>query len=178
MAVNISEIMQVTSEVLQKKIRQLLPSQQGFGADLQASNVIVPIIDLTETASGSIVRQDLQKSWDFTTGYNKVTTGTTSIISNSGFWKIQAQIFCANNSSSGIINITDGLTSNEIFAVTAPSSLGTQFSELSQEFIVFLRPGDSISVTVAGASSFVNVWYRNIADVNGDLTNPSGFNPQ
>lgn len=170
-----AEVTSVTSEALQAKIRQLLPSQQGFGEDLQASNVILPIIDLTETASGSSLRQDLQKAWDSSTGYNKVTVGTTTIINTTGFWKIQTHIFCANNSASGILKISDGLSTNEIFAVTAPSSLSTQFGELSPEFTVFLRSGDSVTVTVAGSTSFANVWYRNIADINGNLNNPTGF---
>ena len=55
-------ISSVTSEALQAKLRQLLPSQQGFGTDLSASDTIVPIIDLTASAEGSDVRQDLQTS--------------------------------------------------------------------------------------------------------------------
>ena len=46
-------ISSVTSEALQLKLRQLLPSQQGFGTDLTASNTIVPVIDLTAAAEGS-----------------------------------------------------------------------------------------------------------------------------
>ena len=40
----------VTSEALQLKLRQLLPSQQGFGTDLSASDTIIPVIDLTRAA--------------------------------------------------------------------------------------------------------------------------------
>lgn len=170
-----AQVTSVTSEALQAKIRQLLPSQQGFGEDLQASNVILPIIDLTETATGSTVRQDLQKAWDSSTGYNKVTAGTTTIINTTGFWKIQTHTVIHNNSGSGFLKITNGLSTNEIFAVTAPSSFSVPISELSPEFTVFLRSGDSVTVTVTGSVSFVNVWYRNIADINGNLNNPTGF---
>jgi hypothetical protein len=44
------EIITVNSEDLQTQIRDLLPSQNGFGSELQASNVIFPIIDLTRSA--------------------------------------------------------------------------------------------------------------------------------
>jgi len=47
------EIITVNSEELQTQIRDLLPSQNGFGSELQASNVITPIIDLTAAAEGS-----------------------------------------------------------------------------------------------------------------------------
>ena len=41
-----AEIIRITSEALQATIRRLLPSQTGFGDDLQATNLITPIIDL------------------------------------------------------------------------------------------------------------------------------------
>jgi len=56
------QIIRLTSEALQASIRRLLPSQQGFGLDLEATNVITPIIDLTPTAEGSELRQDLQSA--------------------------------------------------------------------------------------------------------------------
>ena len=49
------EITPITSEALQAVIRRLLPSQRGFGDDLQATNLITPIIDLTPTAEGSSI---------------------------------------------------------------------------------------------------------------------------
>ena len=48
------EIITVNSEALEATVRDLLPSQNGFGSELQASNIITPIIDLTPTAEGSI----------------------------------------------------------------------------------------------------------------------------
>ena len=47
---SVPEIITVNSEALQTQIRDLLPSQNGFGSELQASNVITPIIDLTAAA--------------------------------------------------------------------------------------------------------------------------------
>ena len=57
----------INSQELEDKIRQLLPSQGGAGAgfDLSASTQIVPIIDLTESAEGSNVREDLQTAMSF-----------------------------------------------------------------------------------------------------------------
>ena len=98
-----AQIASVVSEALQAKIRSLLPSQQGFTEDLQAQNVIVPIIDLTETASGSLLREDLQRAWDFGTGYDQCFIGTTTLVNTTGFWKVQMQAFLANNSSNARI---------------------------------------------------------------------------
>ena len=62
---SVPEIITVNSEGLQTQIRDLLPSQNGFGSELQASNVITPIIYLTRAAEGSIVGENLQSAIAF-----------------------------------------------------------------------------------------------------------------
>ena len=54
----------INSQQLENKVRDLLPSQGGAGAgfDLSASTQIIPIIDVTESAEGSNLREDLQTS--------------------------------------------------------------------------------------------------------------------
>ena len=59
---SVPEIITVNSEQLQTTIRNLLPSQAGFGSELQASNVITPIIDLTASAEGSSTPEFLQRA--------------------------------------------------------------------------------------------------------------------
>ena len=59
------EIITVNSEALETQIRDLLPSQNGFGSELQASNVITPIIDLTAAAEGSGLATDLARAIAF-----------------------------------------------------------------------------------------------------------------
>ena len=73
----------IKSQSLEDKVNQLLPSQGGAaaGVDLSASTTIIPIVDLTETATGSLLRQDLQTSL----GFNAITpfavlNTTTTII--------------------------------------------------------------------------------------------------
>jgi hypothetical protein len=61
-----AQIKSVVSESLQATIRRLLPSQSGFTEDLQAQNVIVPVI----------------------------TNATTTLISNPGFYIIRGEINC------------------------------------------------------------------------------------
>ena len=54
----------IKSQDIEDKINQLLPSQggQGAGIDFSASTMVIPVVDLTETAEGSSLRQDLQTS--------------------------------------------------------------------------------------------------------------------
>ena len=84
-----AQITSVTSESLQAKIRELLPSQQGFGKDLQAQNVIVPIVDLTAAAEGSDVPLYQQQAIAFGSQTAFDVSNTTTVIANTaGFYRI------------------------------------------------------------------------------------------
>ena len=73
----------IKSPAIEDKINQLLPSQGGFqpGVDFSASTMVVPIVDLTESAEGSVLRQDLQKAFSHgsITSF-KVAGATTTLI--------------------------------------------------------------------------------------------------
>lgn len=176
-----AEIVPVVSEQLEKTVRDLLPSQRGFGEDLQASNVITPIIDLTPSAEGTQTPEFLQRAWDFSTGHNTVTNTTTTIINTPGFWQVDLSI--AQNPSgsaqSTSISITDGLSSKVIWELNHAAGSTAAVFVTDNPIIVFLRAGDSVSVASLGAGGTnCDVWYRQVADVNGTLVNPSGFTPQ
>ena len=82
----------INSQDLESTVRKLLPSQGGAGAgiDLSASTQIIPIIDLTPTAEGSILRQDLQTSSSLTTitSFNIANANSTDLIINTGYWLV------------------------------------------------------------------------------------------
>ncbi len=77
------EIITVNSEALQTQIRDLLPSQNGFGSELQASNVITPIIDLTAAAEGSGLPVDMQTALAFGSQTVFEAQNSTDVIANS-----------------------------------------------------------------------------------------------
>ena len=171
----------VTSEALQLKLRQLLPSQQGFGTDLSASDTIIPVIDLTAAAEGSDVPSFLQTALAFgsQTAFN-VGNATTDVITTTGFYRIvgSASIQPVGSGSKAVsINATDGATTKKIwmFDVAANSSVGTL--ALSFDLFVFVATGESIQVQGSGNTVTAGST-RQIADVNGTLVQPSGFNPQ
>ena len=82
----------IKSEDIESKINQLLPSQGGFGAgvDFSASTMVVPIVDLTETAEGSSLRQDLQSSLSHNsvTVTNVENATNTVIINTTGYYLV------------------------------------------------------------------------------------------
>ena len=161
----------INSDELESKIRTLLPSQGGAGAgfDLSASTQIIPIVDLTESAEGSNLRQDLQlaQSLDSATAFNVGTSTTSTIISNTGYYSIKG--FVENNGNSGCqIQITDGVTTKTLYNVGA-SATGVVVVPI--DIVVFLEAGHSVTVTNASNTKFKGST-RQIATIDGTLVNP------
>lgn len=177
-----AQISSVTSESLQAKIRQLLPSQQGFGEDLQASNVILPVIDLTDAAEGTSTPVDLSRAFDFATSQSQIANTTTQIINTTGFWRINITVGIASpaagSANEAKLTMSDGLSTKDLLVFTQAIGASDRDTYSQSEIIVFVKSGMSISGTTNSADTFLNVTYRQIADVNGNVTNPQGFTPQ
>ena len=160
----------IKSEDIESKINQLLPSQGGFGAgvDFSASTMVIPIVDLTETAEGSSLRSDLQTSLSLNTVTAfSVTNQTTTIINTTGYFRIfgSASIIA---SSGFLINLTDGTTTKNLFL---GNSNGAE-SITPFDFIVFSEAGDSVQIQSFDANTTVAGCSRQIADLQGNLVNP------
>jgi hypothetical protein len=176
-------ISSVTSEALQLKLRQLLPSQQGFGTDLSASDTIIPVIDLTASAEGSDVRPDLQTALSFGNITNAgANNATVTIVNTAGFYRLVGNTMIASRAGTAgqcSIALFDGTTTKNLrFWFAVGYSSGTETTTYNPfDFIVYLNSGESVTAT-ANAQSIVNVTSYQIADVNGVLVQPSGFTPQ
>ncbi len=173
------EITTVTSESLQAKIRQILPSQDGFGADLAAQNVIVPIIDLTAAAEGSETPQNLQTAYSFSdlTAFECINQ-TTTIINTTGFYQVTYGVTLRNANSSCTFTLTDGASSKVFKGLTYSVTGNNSASANWDEFTVFMAAGESLTVTSSDAGVIVKGSTRQIATVNGVLQNPTKFSPQ
>jgi len=179
-------ISSVTSEALQLKLRQLLPSQQGFGTDLSASDTIIPIIDLTAAAEGSDTPEYLQTALAFGSQTIFSVNNSSSTIANSpGFYRVfgcaVAQNIQTGAANAAFFTLTDGASSKTIFNLTCDSSQTTNsalaLSEL-YDFTVFLAAGESLTADSSDTQAFNKGSIRQVADVNGVLVQPSGFTPQ
>lgn len=177
-----AQIINITSEALQATIRKLLPSQQGFGEDLQASNVITPVIDLTASAEGSDVPTFLQQaiSFDDATAFN-VTGTSTTIVNSTGFWRV---IGTANvetdgsNAKNASLQISDGLSTKNVWQIATGTGYSANKNFTSPfDLVIFLTSGDSI-IGSCSTRGTITGSARQIADVNGLLVNPTGFTPQ
>lgn len=175
-----AQIRQVVSEALQAKIRSLLPSQQGFTEDLQASNVITPIIDLTASAEGAALPQYLQVAFSLgnITSFSVQNT-TSTLVNNTGFYRVFGSVNVAAGSGTrgnGVLTLTDGTTSKNIveyeqnqLTTGAIKSVNATF-----DFVVFLDAGKSLTCTT-NSFCVISGNTEQVADINGNLVNPSGF---
>lgn len=169
----------VTSEALEAKFRQVFPSQGGAELvdDLYASGVIQPVIDFSSVAEGSVLAPNLQTAWDFSTGHQTIANAAPTIISNTGFWKIDLNVTydLAAASFEAKISISDGLGSKPIWELNTSGSSSEGDVATSHEMVVFLRAGDSLIASSSTTNMRLDVVWRQIADVNGNLVNPLGF---
>ena len=172
----------INSQELEDKVRQLLPSQGGAGAgfDLSASTQIIPIIDLTESAEGSDVRQDLQTAFSHTsiTPFDIATVTTATLVNNTGYYRVFGTVNTRTESAGINPNtpqfiLNDGTTQKVLIAFDfyVTGALGN-FGQNTYDFIVFLKAGDSLEAKIIqGGTSLVGCT-RQIADIDGNLVNP------
>jgi hypothetical protein len=168
----------VTSEALEAKFRQVFPAQGGaeLVQDLFASGVIQPVIDFSNVAEGSVLAENLQTAWDFSTGSGNTSGSTDTWINNTGFWRIQGFAYI-NDGGSGSqyveLDLYDGSSAKSLFYFEDDNS-GEKYWQIFNA-VVFLRSGDSFRATANTTNTRVTGSWRQIADVNGNLVNPLGF---
>ncbi len=177
-----AQITSITSEALQATIRRLLPSQQGFGEDLQASNVITPIIDLTPSAEGSEVRADLQTalSFDSQTAFD-VANAAPTLISTTGFYRVFGVATIGDATGSGDrarFILSDGSSNKDIWSIDVTATGDKAGYAVEFDFVVFLGAGESLKAATSRSAFVLAGSTRQIADINGVLVNPAGFTPQ
>jgi hypothetical protein len=167
----------IKSQAIEDKVNQLLPSQGGFqaGVDFSASTTIIPIVDLTETAEGSALRQDLQKALSFATATTFSVDNTTStIINTTGTWRITATANAKPNNSSAVTNriiINDGSSTKDVYVINYLTNSNTSQLTTPIDLLVKLEAGESLEIRADGGCVFSGS-VRQIADLSGNLVNP------
>lgn len=161
----------IKSTLLEDKINQLLPSQGGAaaGVDLSASTTIIPIIDLTESAEGSVLREDLQKSLSLTSvTHTSTVNATNAIINTTGYYRIFGSMYLPGAGTSNI-SLTDGFSTKVLLVNYGLAG----FLDVKQfDFIVYLPAGVTCNAYSSSASIILSTTTRQIADIDGNLVNP------
>jgi len=167
----------IKSPNIEDKINQLLPSQGGFqaGVDFSASTMVIPIVDLTETAEGSSLRQDLQTSLSHrsVTPFS-VNNTTTTVISTTGYFRVFGQISLSAALTASVTSfiLNDGASDKIIYTLTSNNVSTSDFVGQNFDFNVFLNAGDTFKILCSNTDSNCIGASRQIADINGNLVNP------
>lgn len=171
------EIITVNSETLQTQIRDLLPSQSGFGSELQATNVITPIIDLTSAAEGSTIGTSLQQAIAFgsQTAFEVANT-TQNIATSPGFYRVVGVLCCTDNVSNVAcgFTMTDGSTTKQVYAHFGTGNVQDSVA-VPFDLIFWLTAGETLTAFSEHAGDVVVGSIRQVADSTGALVNPVGF---
>lgn len=174
-----AQIISITSEALQATVRRLLPSQQGFGEDLQASNVILPIIDLTPTAEGSQLPGYLQNALDFASSFNQVSNTTTTFISTPGFYRVFGTVtFDGSGTGEASIFLEDGAAFKNVYIESKITGGNAGLNVTPFDFVLFVENGKIARASTNSVIAQISVMARQIADVYGNLTDPQGLDVQ
>ena len=173
------EVITVNSEALEAQIRELLPSQRGFGSELQASNVITPVIDLTAAAEGSSLPVNMQQALAFASNTPFLATGSTvTLTSTGGFYRvIGTATGDANGSAAYSLNfsLNDGASDKIVWDLSIGASTGNDKAFATFDFIVLLRAGDSLKAISGLTTGSIQGSFRQVATVTGTLVQPVGF---
>ena len=176
-----TQIINITSQALQASIRRLLPSQQGFGEDLQATNLITPVIDLTPTAEGSSVPQYLQTavSFDSATAFG-ANNSTEALTSSGGFYRVIGTATIVGSSGSNQItsfDMVEGGVTKSVWKMEIPASSGNPVISENVD-LTFFVDSPTVLNAVATSQAFVVGSIRQVATLTGELINPQPFEPQ
>ena len=167
-----SQQFRIDSESLRDKLNSLLPSQArgSINVDLSGQTTIVPIVDLTETAEGSSLRQDLQRAFSHTaSNFFNINNTTTDMANTPGYYEVFGNLSSSSSGGAGALQITDGATTKKIYEYVCGS--GGQQIEIST-VIVKLEAGDTLQGTSDATTVGHRICMRQIADVSGNLVNP------
>jgi len=163
----------INSQQLENKVRNLLPSQGGSGAgfDLSASTQIIPIIDLTESAEGSNLRQDLQTSLSFNsiTSFG-VSNTTTDLIINTGYYRVFGTATVASDDIRCCFQLYDGVSTKVLAEYNYLSGSGQQVTPY--DFVVFIQPSQILQGRSGSTTQILRGCSRQIATIDGELVNP------
>jgi len=170
------------SEEFQRAFRNTFRGQVNSGRDLHVSDIVIPVVDFTPTASGTSLPESLRYAINRNSTSIAGTTaiGTTSLGLSNGFYRIQANIF---GNSGGqkleflLVNPTINLTLKALYLNATTNNEG---QSMSTDFIVYQEVGDALSYSMGifSGSAFFSFTVTPIADVNGNIINPSGYDPQ
>ena len=172
-----SQQFRVDSEALRDKLNDLLPSQSrgSIGVDLSGSTTIIPVVNLTETAEGSALREDLQTASSFASTNVECVGADKLLVNTTGYYKcVISYTMNTGTVANNFVRVylDDGTTEKQVFRMRAFTSGTNSSSTGTLQLIVFISAGNELRAQSNNTSSSICVSTHQIADINGTLVNP------
>lgn len=165
-------------ENFQRSFRNTFPSQTSTGRDLHVSDVVIPVVDFTPTASGTslpsymqLARNGNTKTFAFNSAGTSTLTGVTP-----GFWSLD--IDCKSTGQTLIQFFLNSGATNFTFMNINGITSATLMQD--RDITIFIPVGFGLQrfSSVTSGSLQCDVSATPIADVNGNLINPYNYDPQ
>lgn len=171
---------QFRKEAIEEELNSTFPSQGQGNPPLyyNLSETVVPTYSLNNVAEGSTLPESLQTAFDFATGTASINNTTTNLISNTGFWRVSVkttQVGNSGTSQDARLEINDGASTVVIWRTDLQSTTSGAGVGLTDDFVVFLRSGDTLRGRSSNTDTFLLVQYRQVATLTGTLVNPLGY---
>lgn len=171
---------QFRKESIEENLNTNFPSQGQGNPPLyySLSETVVPTYSINAVAEGSALPEILQTAWDFSTGGVAAANNTATAISNTGFWQVWGNIVAQTPTSaqaSASIRISDGASNKSVWSWEELVGTTGVISQQIPTFYVFVRSGDSVTAQTNSVNVRIDLNYRQVADVNGNLVNPLGY---
>lgn len=173
------------SEDFQRSYRNRFPSQVSTGRDLHVSDVIIPVVDFTPTASGTSLPINLRQARSTGTSHTLQTSDVVnaSLISNTGFFdvRVNSQLSADNTNGEWAISLYDGSTYTQVagsYMLLADSTDGV--INLNEQFVLFVPNTYTATYTFNEGTGVgaISIYTTQLADVNGNETLPPLYSPQ
>ncbi len=173
------------SEDFQRSYRNRFPSQTSTGRDLHVSDVIIPVVDFTPTASGTSLPINLRQARSTGTTFTQLTADVTNqdFILNTGFFQvfINSQLSADNTNGEWSVKVTDGSTTQQVagsYMLLGQSTDGVV--NLNEDFIVYIPETFKATLSFSEGSGVgaLSAYVTQVADVNGHETPPPLYAPQ
>jgi len=167
------------SENFQRSFRNTFPSQINSGRDLHVSDVVIPVVDFTPTTATTSLPFDLLTSVNGNTFYTAISSAGSivDITSSAGFYRLNTSYISDAFGGFSQLYLEDSAGTSTVQFIRGGAS-----SPVQKEDYLFIPTNTTLKSNSFGGtgSSYIriDILLTSLADVNGNLIQPNGYNPQ
>ena len=170
---------EIVNPTLEQQVRTLLPSVAGYGGLLRSTNTVIPVVDVTTAAEGTVLPTSLQQALAFGSQTSfRINNATTALATVPGFYRI---IGTASAKSIAAVDgqlyfeMTDGFSTKRIWDYIVTDNGTVNNVDVTYDFIVFVASGITLNGFTNRGETYLSGSIRQIATSDGTLVDPAGF---